>query len=128
MIQTYNQTTYNLCSLNQDYGNLTSQWTSDSEGDDGGGSGEDAVTVLLSMVGGNYFFSNINGGTDCRKGMKFQIVVVKREEKPFPAAPPATSNVNSTRQRETQLSGGRRGREVLNFCSFAGIILLVFSG
>ncbi|CAA6659945.1 unnamed protein product [Spirodela intermedia] len=122
VIQTYNRTTYRLCSLDQDYGNLTSQqWR-----------GLD--TGPLTEDGGNYFFSSADGGTQCRNGMKFHIVVLHRQGQPSPspspaASPPAVSaELSPSIKPQTDLnSGGRRGRGPWALSTFVGILLLLMS-
>ncbi|CAA7396266.1 unnamed protein product [Spirodela intermedia] len=134
VIQTYNRTTYRLCSLDQDYGNLTSQWTSDAADGGGAGSGGDLIPVPLTEDGGNYFFSSADGGAQCRNGMKFHIVVLHRQGQPSPSPSPAASppsvsaELSPSIQPQADLNGGgRRGRGPWALSTFVGILLLLMS-
>lgn len=134
MIQTYNRTTYRLCSLDQDYGNLTSQWTSDAADGGGAGRGEDLIPVSLKEDGENYFFSSADGGAQCRNGMRFHIMVLQRQGQPSPSPSPAApppfvpAEITPRIQPKTHLNGvGRRGIGPWGLASFVGTVLLLMS-
>lgn len=106
VIQTYNATTYGLCSLEQDYGKLTSQYGVE-DAEDAGNSGE--IPVLLKREGDNYFFSSSENGIQCRKGMRFHIVVKHGNGLPPPSPPPAPPSpalaVSSPKSTSNENSG-----------------------
>ncbi|MQL80287.1 hypothetical protein Taro_012735 [Colocasia esculenta] len=140
VIQTYNKTTYGLCSLDQDYGNLTTQWTP-FEGADGGSGGRaaDAIAVPLTVNGENYYFSSTGDGIQCRNGMKFHITVAHGSglppalnqpppPPPTPATPPPLSPIDATpsSQSETFYNGApaRGGSGPLAIAFSVGFLLL----
>lgn len=141
VIQTYNKTTYGLCSLDQDYGNLTTQWTPPDGADGGTGSrGVDLIAVPLTEDGDNYYFSSAANGVQCQKGMRFHIVVAYGSglppelnqpppPPPVPSTPPPLPPIEATpsSQSETFYNGAAgmdaAGRLTLAFC--LGVLLLV---
>lgn len=85
VIQTYNATTYRLCSIDQDYGNLTSQFVVEDVEEERASGG---VPVELTKQGSNYFFSSSENGLQCRNGMQFNINVMHGNGLPVPSPPP----------------------------------------
>lgn len=71
VIQTYNLTTYQSCSTDDAVDTDTFQY--------GGGDDDfnlpEVISVPLTQVGPNYFFSDAFGGIQCEQGLAFGIVV-----------------------------------------------------
>lgn len=71
VIQTYNLTTFQSCSMDDAADNDTFQY--------GGGNSDfgksQTVAVPLTIEGSNYYFSDADDGTQCQHGMAFEISV-----------------------------------------------------
>ncbi|XP_059651513.1 early nodulin-like protein 18 [Cornus florida] len=71
VIQTYNETTYRSCSIDDSLDTDTFQYN--------GGSNQFsqalAIAVPLTIKGPNYYFSDADDGVQCQKGMAFEITV-----------------------------------------------------
>lgn len=107
IVQTYNATTYALCSTDQDDSNETSVYADD--GNEGFGIAE-SVAVALTVEGPNYYFSDSgDDGIQCSKGMRFEINVehglglppsLSQPPPPppplWPATPPSTESTGGT--------------------------------
>ncbi|XP_052192074.1 cucumber peeling cupredoxin-like [Diospyros lotus] len=92
VIQTYNETTYSSCTIDD---------TSDDDAVQYGGGSENfgqpaTIAVPLTIKGKNYYFSDANDGFQCEHGMAFEIFVNRglglppslNQPPPPPYAPP----------------------------------------
>ncbi|KAJ8632697.1 hypothetical protein MRB53_026033 [Persea americana] len=70
VMQTYNETTYNACSADDDYGNQTSVFFTGN-----GTAAPVTVAVPLTAEGKQFYFSDADDGSECEGGMRFEIVV-----------------------------------------------------
>ncbi|KAL2892353.1 Early nodulin-55-1 [Bienertia sinuspersici] len=114
VIQTYNSTTYDSCT------------TDDSSDDDTliFNSGATAfgqpwtVSIPLTKVGPNYFFSDAGSGAQCQGGMKFVIKVDRGSGLPpglnHPPPPPYTPPPVAELTPVFQGSGGGQGESMYN--------------
>ncbi|XP_077247392.1 early nodulin-like protein 18 [Tasmannia lanceolata] len=122
VIQTYNDTTYTICTDYEDSGNDVFVYSAGEE------IGVPAVIpVPLTEVGPNYYFSDANGGIQCMNGMKFEIVVGKGlglppslnqpPPPPYAEPPPDSSSPNNQGQitNAPSLSGCSRGFDGVPF-------------
>ncbi|KAF3334496.1 Lamin-like protein [Carex littledalei] len=91
VVQTNNETTYNLCDASSDDGNQTFLWGSDGGDSNSSSPTPQVVEIPLVYEGSNYFFSDTMEGAQCQKGMKFGINVVHGNGLPpaFNQPPPA---------------------------------------
>lgn len=97
VVQTYNQTTYTTCDVNDDSDDVI-EW---SNSEPSANARPTTVSVPLEKEGMNYFFSSDYDGWQCAKGQKFQINVTYGQGLPAalrvpPAAPAAPSPDDST--------------------------------
>lgn len=72
VIQTYNRTTYDSCTVDDSLDTDTFQY--------GGGSNEfgnaTTISIPLTKEGAQYYFSSAEDGEQCQEGMAFQINVI----------------------------------------------------
>ncbi|XP_058086102.1 early nodulin-like protein 18 [Magnolia sinica] len=135
VIQTYNETTYKSCTTDEDSGDETFVFFGSQE------IGKPAmVAVPLTIEGVNYYFSDADDGTQCDKGMGFEIMVghgrglppsLNQPPPPPYVAPPMDSppsDTVTTNQGQTFYNGGsgirvRFGMAVLLLLFSSGFLL-----
>ncbi|GAV85296.1 Cu_bind_like domain-containing protein [Cephalotus follicularis] len=71
VIQTYNVTTFDNCTMDDSSDNDTFQY----DGGETEFNQPSTIAVPLTIVGANYFFSDADDGTQCLQGMAFEIQV-----------------------------------------------------
>jgi Plastocyanin-like domain len=76
IVQTNNETTYNLCDPNSDDGNQTLIWNNNGGDSNSSTPAAKVVPIPLTYEGSNYFFPGTMDGEQCQKGMKFGIKVL----------------------------------------------------
>ncbi|KAK1270227.1 hypothetical protein QJS04_geneDACA012604 [Acorus gramineus] len=139
VVQTFNETTYRLCSAGEDDGNDTYVYS--GVGDSGGGFDDPVtVTVRLTVEGKSYYFSDAGEGMQCFKGLRFSIVVGHgrglpsdlnrpppppyREASPTPMEAAAADATTSQGERFYNGGEGRRGAGVGFFVILVGWFLV----
>ncbi|XP_078171783.1 early nodulin-like protein 18 [Carex rostrata] len=117
VVQTNNETTYNLCDATSDDGNQTFLW-----GIDGGNSSiptPQVIEIQLVYEGSNYFFSDTMEGEQCQKGMKFGINVMHgnglplafNQTSPTPPPPMTTGGGGGPSQDQSSTKNGVEGMQ-----------------
>ncbi|XWS45974.1 hypothetical protein CRYUN_Cryun14cG0025300 [Craigia yunnanensis] len=130
VIQTYNETTYRSCTMDDSSDTDTFQY-------DGGNTNFDqslTIAVALTIEGTNYYFSDADDGVQCQRGMAFEILVSHGNglppslNKPPPPpyieppggdsaqSPPITITGGSPSLNNGAVGGGAESRAML--CSF----------
>ncbi|KNA17437.1 hypothetical protein SOVF_079990 [Spinacia oleracea] len=114
VVQTYNSTTYNNCTADYSSDNDTLIFNSGATVFDQ----PLTISVPLTKVGPNYFFSDAGDGVQCQRGMRFDIKVGQGLGLPpslnQPPPPPYTPPPMAEPSPVFQGSGGGQGESIYN--------------